>query len=37
MKYALSAEEMKVIDNYTSDSIGVPYAGLMDRAGLVCA
>ncbi len=37
MKYILDAEQMKKIDNFTSDSIGVPSEVLMERAALVCA
>ena len=37
MKYILDAEQMKKIDTFTSDSIGVPSEVLMERAALVCA
>ncbi len=37
MKYILSAEQMKRIDSFTSDSIGVSSEVLMERAALVCA
>ncbi|MBQ7820984.1 MAG: NAD(P)H-hydrate dehydratase [Clostridia bacterium] len=33
----MSAEQMRTIDNYTSESIGVGSAVLMERAALVCA
>ncbi|MBE6605868.1 MAG: NAD(P)H-hydrate dehydratase [Ruminococcaceae bacterium] len=37
MKYILSAKEMRSIDSYTSESIGVSSEVLMERAALVCA
>ncbi len=37
MKYILDAEQMRKIDAFTSDSIGVPSEVLMERAALVCA
>lgn len=37
MRYILSAEQMRAIDNYTSESIGISPAVLMERAALACA
>lgn len=37
MKYILSADEMRLIDAYTSESIGVTSEVLMERAALACA
>ncbi len=37
MKYILDAEQMRKIDAFTSDSVGVPSEVLMERAALVCA
>ncbi len=37
MKYILTANEMRTIDSYTSESIGVSSEVLMERAALVCA
>ena len=37
MKYILSANEMRILDTYTSESIGVSSEVLMERAALVCA
>ena len=37
MKYILSAEQMRTLDTYTSESIGVSSAVLMERAALATA
>ena len=37
MKLILTAEQMRLIDNFTSESIGVSSAVLMERAALACA